>query len=404
MGDREHVLLISLGYFRPSVSIEGGTLTAGGDLRLAQILSRGPYDRIQAHLLTAGMGDVDLIYGGCTVVTHSIDKCFLSKPHSLLTIQIIYLLRVVKALTYISRHRKSLSACTVYSASNLFPDAFVGWACKWVTKSSRWVAIAHHIPQPELHNERSMQTRIQQLAYLIPLRIMARFATTIIAYNSTVIDYLGGHLGKAQSIEVNGNGIDPEMLTPSKRPPSIPDLRGPIVMFVGRLSATKGVEDLVALWAKLSTQLGVVQLWVVGAEETMTRAQLAAKFRDAGILSGVHILGTLRREELNWCLATADVLVQPSKMEGWSLISSESLWMGTPVVAWDLKSYRGLHSVGFHVVPFGDIDRFASKVASLLKEEARKRDKAQVELYRKGLKTWSEIADREWRIIRGSVR
>ena len=78
--------------------------------------------------------------------------------------------------------------------------------------------------------------------------------------------------------------------------------------------------------------------------------------------------------------------------------------MGTPVVAWDLKSYRGLHSVGFHVVPFGDIDRFASKVASLLKEEARKRDKAQVELYRKGLKTWSEIADREWRIIRGSVR
>ena len=185
MGDREHVLLISLGYFRPSVSIEGGTLTAGGDLRLAQILSRGPYDRIQAHLLTAGMGDVDLIYGGCTVVTHSIDKCFLSKPHSLLTIQIIYLLRVVKALTYISRHRKSLSACTVYSASNLFPDAFVGWACKWVTKSSRWVAIAHHIPQPELHNERSMQTRIQQLAYLIPLRIMARFATTIIAYNST---------------------------------------------------------------------------------------------------------------------------------------------------------------------------------------------------------------------------
>ena len=96
------------------------------------------------------------------------------------------------------------------------------------------------------------------------------------------------------------------------------DLKGPILLYVGRVSVEKNIEAFLSCSAP-GTKV------VVG--DGPARAGLEARFKDA------VFLGKRTGRELAGCYAHADVFVFPSRTDTFGLVMIEALACGTPVAA-----------------------------------------------------------------------
>ncbi|MHB8451106.1 MAG: glycosyltransferase family 4 protein [Mycobacteriales bacterium] len=113
---------------------------------------------------------------------------------------------------------------------------------------------------------------------------------------------------------------------------------GPLLVFVGRVVADKGVADLVAAVALLAAgPLPDVTAVLVG--EGQHRSSLGTQVRAASLADRVHLPGWAQPGEVPSWLAAADVVVAPSRIGegGWTeaqgLSVAEALAAGRPLVA-----------------------------------------------------------------------
>lgn len=133
------------------------------------------------------------------------------------------------------------------------------------------------------------------------------------------------------------------VVIPPPRPPE-PDGAAPrlveaghIAAFVGRLSAYKGVDDVIRALASAEPW----HLVVIGDDDPTgpgERARLAALASTSGVADRVHFLGEV--PDAARLLAGADVVVVPTKTgddgigrEGWSMVADEAMAAARPVVA-----------------------------------------------------------------------
>jgi glycosyltransferase involved in cell wall biosynthesis len=136
------------------------------------------------------------------------------------------------------------------------------------------------------------------------------------------------------------------------------------VVFVGRISTRKGVDQIVELSRRLADLEGEVELSVVGGFTQWSdyRPLLADLDRRTA-----HELGHLPHDEVRKLLATADVAIQPSAYEPFGLTIGEALASGTPVVATDaVGATEFVGGPAVAVVPAGDPDAFERAVREML--------------------------------------
>jgi glycosyltransferase involved in cell wall biosynthesis len=140
----------------------------------------------------------------------------------------------------------------------------------------------------------------------------------------------------------------------------------PVVLAVGRLARQKGFDVLVEAMISLQGR-DPVPLLVIAGDGPMA-GQLAARSRAAG--ADVRLLG--QRADVPALLATADVVVAPSRWEGQPLIVQEALRAGRPLVASRVGGIPGLTGDAAAVlIPANDPVRLASALASVLDDPAR---------------------------------
>ncbi len=104
----------------------------------------------------------------------------------------------------------------------------------------------------------------------------------------------------------------------------------PVVLFVGRLSYEKGVDDLIRAMA-LINESSPARLLVIG--EGPMRAELEALARDEGIAERVEFAGYVRQPFRQ--MAAANVMAIPSHFEAFSVVILEAMRSGAAVVAAD---------------------------------------------------------------------
>ena len=143
----------------------------------------------------------------------------------------------------------------------------------------------------------------------------------------------------------------------------------PILLFVGRFVAYKGVDVLLrALDGVAATTL------LVG--DGPLRSVLEAQTRELG-LSRVHFLGEVSDTELTALYHAADLFVLPSvtRQEAFGVVQLEAMACGVPVVSTNLPS--GVPWVNQHdktglVVPPGDVDGLRRALRALLTDRPRR--------------------------------
>jgi glycosyltransferase involved in cell wall biosynthesis len=156
----------------------------------------------------------------------------------------------------------------------------------------------------------------------------------------------------ADKVFVKPNFVDPD--------PGPRENAGAYALYVGRLSAEKGVSTLLRAWELLPAPL---PLHIVG--DGPERAALEAQVRARNI-SGVSFRGSLSRPDTFAAMKGARLTILPSTAyETFGMVIVESMACGTPVLCSRLGAMQEIvadQHTGLHFTP-GDAEDLARKVA-----------------------------------------
>ncbi|MDR6101146.1 glycosyltransferase involved in cell wall biosynthesis [Agrobacterium larrymoorei] len=187
-------------------------------------------------------------------------------------------------------------------------------------------------------------------------RLLAPFCQKIVAISQHEYDRGIGAGISADRMVVIENGLS------SNRPVAVPvEWNDPRlkVLFVGRLDRQKGVDVLLKAARSLN---GAAAVKVIGAYVTTKEEQN----RPISAPDNVELLGWKSPEEIAGYMNACDVVVMPSRWEGFGLVAVEAMRAKKPVIA---SAVGGLRSIVRHgqtgfLVPAEDSDALAQTIVS----------------------------------------
>lgn len=177
-------------------------------------------------------------------------------------------------------------------------------------------------------------------------------------------------------IEIVPPGVDHAFFSPGHRPQARRALGlgagGPMLLFVGRIQALKGLDVAVRALADVVATLPEAFLVVVGGpsgrEGVGEVARIGALVEDLGLDGHVRMVPPAPHELLSTYYRAADVCLVPSRSESFGLVALEAAACGTPVVASAVGGLRTLvdHGRAGFLVEGRDPADFAAHATQLL--------------------------------------
>ena len=206
--------------------------------------------------------------------------------------------------------------------------------------------------------------------------------TEVIAVSEAVAESVARYPGPSPHVIPNGVAVD---ATDEARRRVREELEigphQPLVVHVGNIRPWKGHTTLIRSARVLAESIPSVVVVSIGAEKhpgDLARVRREAEEEGAGRI--VRFLG--RRSDAVDFIASADVLVNPSDVEGLPLVVLEAMMAGTPVAATAAGGVPTVVRDGEtgRLVPVGQPEALAAALADLIKnpdDAARMADRAQ---------------------------
>jgi glycosyltransferase involved in cell wall biosynthesis len=179
-------------------------------------------------------------------------------------------------------------------------------------------------------------------------RLLARLATRIVVLSAEQVDFVAAHGWDTRKIAVVPHGYDTGILrgasewTPAQRAQHTAALRSqlqiapdqPVILFVGRLVAVKGVHTLIRTMPHLLEAIPHARLVLVGEGKGGGEdAKVAGLIRELGLERQVHAYHRfLDPHDVMVHMLAADICVFPSIYEPFGLVAVEAMALGRPVV------------------------------------------------------------------------
>jgi len=177
-------------------------------------------------------------------------------------------------------------------------------------------------------------------------------------------------LRRDDRVSLWSRGVDRELFNPARRDESWRRAQGfapedVVVLFFGRLVLEKGVDDYVRVMQSLRAGGETVKPLILGA------GPAAERLRG---LEGAVFTGHLQGTELARAVASADVLLSPSRTEAFGNVVLEAMASGLAIVNADAPSARQLIADGrTGLLCQSDVEAYVGAVASLARSPERRR-------------------------------
>lgn len=129
--------------------------------------------------------------------------------------------------------------------------------------------------------------------------------------------------------------------------------RGPVFIYIGRLEPLKGVDTLIKAFRIAAAQCPLTYLILVGPDLMEGKYQKLAQ--TLGIKDKVLFRGVLPAARIGSAMKCSDILILPSRYDGWGTVLSEAASVGKALIA--TKACGGAHHLivegenGFRVPP-----------------------------------------------------
>ncbi|OYT69613.1 MAG: hypothetical protein CFK52_13395 [Chloracidobacterium sp. CP2_5A] len=186
-------------------------------------------------------------------------------------------------------------------------------------------------------------------------------AATIVVASSFTKRSLLAHGVPEMKLVVNPYGVDLEAFTPRRPSEGGRPFR---FLFLGALTARKGLPLLLEVWRKLAARRA--ELWLVGPASPTVRRLIPD-------LPGLRFLGKRPHRDLPDILRRCDALAFPSYFEGFGLVVLESMACGVPVIASDATVGPDLIEDGADgwLMTAGDAERLQSVMEEALSQPTK---------------------------------
>ncbi len=192
----------------------------------------------------------------------------------------------------------------------------------------------------QLHGSALGTIRENKLKWIIDTGFSSRIvkdSDKMIAITKTESDYYKNIGISDEKIEIVPNGIDLSKYTTL---PKRGEFRRryriendeKIILYLGRLNKTKGIDFLVEAFVDLLKQIENSRLVIAGPDDGFLAA-LKKQVQDFGVNDTVLFTGSLHREDKLRAYVDADVYVLPSPYEPFGLTLLEAGACGVPVIA-----------------------------------------------------------------------
>jgi D-inositol-3-phosphate glycosyltransferase len=186
---------------------------------------------------------------------------------------------------------------------------------------------------------------------------------------------------RSSNITIIPPGVDLELFQPmdqaTARAQIGADRDGPLVLYVGRIEALKGIDTLIRALPRLPAARRP-HVHIIGGEANLASqtldsemARLRALAAELDVADSIDFLGKREQEQLVAHYTAADVVVVPSHSESFGMVALEAMACGRPVIA---SRVGGLAYVvqdgvsGFHVQE-GDPAELAERLKQLLDDD-----------------------------------
>ena len=146
----------------------------------------------------------------------------------------------------------------------------------------------------------------------------------------------------------------------------------PKLLFVGRLSVEKGIEELLEAASILRNNEIGFSLDIVGGGEKEWFETAQKKLVEKDMETSVNILGPISdKNKLNQLFKTSDMLVFPSHHEGFPRVVYEAMTFGLPMILTDLRAYKDIleHKKDCTKVGVRDSKGLADSIKELIENE-----------------------------------
>lgn len=143
------------------------------------------------------------------------------------------------------------------------------------------------------------------------------------------------------------------------------------LIFVGRLSKPKGVEDAIKALSFVKKQIPKAKLWVVGRGSQEYREYLETLKNNLNLKKDVVFFDFVSEEKKFELMSKAHILIHPSIREGFGLTVPEAGFVGTPVIAYNSPGVRDIirHMKNGILLPDNSPKMIAQEVFSLMKDK-----------------------------------
>jgi colanic acid/amylovoran biosynthesis glycosyltransferase len=196
----------------------------------------------------------------------------------------------------------------------------------------------------------------------------ARWASLMVGIShygcGQLAQWVGG--GDRKKIRRVHCGVDEVFL--EMAPTAVPEK--PRLVFVGRLTATKGVWVLLEALARLHGKGVDVELTVIG--DGPERGKMEELVRSKGLAGKVQMVGWAGSQRVREEIVKSRALVLPSFAEGLPVVLMESLALGRPVITTGVAGIPELveDEVNGWLVPPGSVEALADAMGKVLKMPA----------------------------------
>jgi len=370
---------------------------SGGPVRLAEIMKRlSRLDGVRITAVSSDKGFFDFLREN-EIKFESISVKSNLKFKSLIGLCLKSLFILVKSFFVLkldfleSKGEKVI----VYASSDLFWEVIPAYFFKTRRKNIKWVQAIYHIyPDWKTRPGNKATNFFGYCAQRFSFWLIKKKADKIVLINNAAKDGLKKLGFSEEKMIVSSVGIDSEYFENIAKAES--DYDG---VFLARLSASKGVLDLIEIWKNVCGDLPEAKLAVIGGGSEETKNMLLKKIRNHNLEKNVELLGFLEDKKAHSILKAGKVFLFPSHEEGWGIAIAEAMACALPVVSWDLPVYEEVFGIHTVQVEENNRDLFSGKVIEFLENDAMRKEigESGKEFVRKY--SWDSLAEKELEII-----
>ena len=149
-----------------------------------------------------------------------------------------------------------------------------------------------------------------------------------------------------------------------------------LVLFLSRIHEKKGVDLLVAAFARSADAHPDVDLVIAGPDQSGLRQELTAIAERLGVAERIHWPGMLTGEAKWGAFRAADVFVLPSHQENFGIVVAEAMALGKPLLITDkVNIWREVETDGAGIVVKDDLEGVAEGLRRALALTADERER-----------------------------